>query len=404
MVLSDAEIVHLRTEGWVLARGVIPQVVGDAVQAEIEAIVDEAADKLHAAGRLPLLHRDLGWLHRLPALFVQCPEIKDIVYRNWGFPLPGARRPLAGKALFDLLTCPALLGIMAQLFSESEVFVSGVYRLRPKLPEEAEAAGIPKVWPGLEGLEPEPPTGVVPFHQDQCFFNPRSAAIPSGRDWGIQPPVITAWVPLMNATEETGCMQVMSPAQSVLHHHYLANVPAFAGSAPHTIHPDHFPDDGRQVTVPCKRGDVLLFSSYTPHRSMENRAGVMRWAADLRYNHPGADGDHPGAGTSLVEAGFLAASQKTPSHVVHNWREFVALRAASPRNQLVDKTSGSGNGEAEGKDRKKVPMDKDGRDLPAYHWKLAVDESFVQPLRQAQLEGRREFEGRLRLLGSTGKL
>ena len=59
----------------------------------------------------------------------------------------------------------------------------------------------------------------------------------------------------MNATEETGCMQVISPAQSVLHHHYLANVPAFAGSAPHTIHPDHFPDDGRQVTVPCKRGD-----------------------------------------------------------------------------------------------------------------------------------------------------
>ena len=62
----------------------------------------------------------------------------------------------------------------------------------------------------------------------------------------------------------------------------------------------------------------------------------------------------------------------------------------------MDKTSGSGNGEAEGKDRKKVPMDKDGRDLPAYHWKLAVDERYVQPLRQAQLEGRRELEGRLR--------
>jgi ectoine hydroxylase-related dioxygenase (phytanoyl-CoA dioxygenase family) len=63
-------------------------------------------------------------------------------------------------------------------------------------------------------------------------------------------------------------------------------VPAFAGSAPHTIHPDHFPADAGVQIVPAMLGSVLLFSSYTPHRSMENRAGIMRWAADLRLATP----------------------------------------------------------------------------------------------------------------------
>ena len=72
------------------------------VQAEIDAIVDELAEKLHAEGKLKELHRELGFLHRFPALFKQCPEIKDLLFRNFGFPRATQRRPLAGKALFDL--------------------------------------------------------------------------------------------------------------------------------------------------------------------------------------------------------------------------------------------------------------------------------------------------------------
>ena len=65
----------------------------------------------------------------------------------------------------------------------------------------------------------------------------------------------------MDATVETGCMEVISPAQPTLHRHYLSNVPAFVGSAPHTIHPDHFPDDAEASVVPTMLGDVLLFTA-----------------------------------------------------------------------------------------------------------------------------------------------
>ena len=90
---------------------------------------------------------------------------------------------------------------MAQLFEADEVFASGVYRLRPKLPEEVEHFGSAAAWHGMEEGGREPPTGVVPWHQDQCFFSPRSDAPPGS----ALPPVITAWAPLMDATAETGC-------------------------------------------------------------------------------------------------------------------------------------------------------------------------------------------------------
>ena len=49
---------------------------------------------MHAEGKLKELHRELGFLHRFPALFKQCPEIKDLLFRNFGFQL-GLKHPRA---------------------------------------------------------------------------------------------------------------------------------------------------------------------------------------------------------------------------------------------------------------------------------------------------------------------
>jgi hypothetical protein len=62
------------------------------------------------------------------------------------------RRPTAGKAWFELCTCDPLLSIMEQLMHSTEIFLSGVYRLRPKLPARD--------------------NGVVPWHQDQVRKTP----------------------------------------------------------------------------------------------------------------------------------------------------------------------------------------------------------------------------------------
>ena len=105
-------------------------------QDEIDALVDESADELHAEGKIDELHRDLGYLHRTAALYEQCPEIHGKVAGGVGFPAPTERRPTAGKAFFELMTAPSMLAMMQQVMHSTEVFVSGVYRLRPKLPDK----------------------------------------------------------------------------------------------------------------------------------------------------------------------------------------------------------------------------------------------------------------------------
>ena len=56
----------------------------------------------------------------------------------------------------------------------------------------------------------------------------------------------------------------------------------------------------------------------------------MRWAADLRYNYPDADGAVPGPGTSTREPGFLARSSQRPDDVITDYRDFAANRSSDP--------------------------------------------------------------------------
>ena len=158
-----------------------------------------------------------------------------------------------------LLTCRVvhcarqeLLDAMGQLVGP-EIVASSIYRLRPKLP----------FWE----------QGIVPVHQDAGYFD--SCADEST--------VITCWVPLMDATHESGCMEVVPRVHKRgTMRHYNANV-AGPGLA---VHPDHIEVDTRMeddsrgtVAVPCCAGDVLIMYHMTPHGSSTNTSGVIRWAA-----------------------------------------------------------------------------------------------------------------------------
>ena len=97
----------------------------------------------------------------------------------------------------------------------------------------------------------------------------------------VKSPRCARRVPLMEATAETGPMQMLPRAhrQGVLRH-YNANVVA-PGL---TVHPDHFPAGTPEpVTVACSVGDALLFGHMMPHRSEANDSGVIRW---VKYGPP----------------------------------------------------------------------------------------------------------------------
>ena len=91
--LSADELAHMAREGWVLARGLLPPQVLAAVQAEIEAVVDEAAEQLFAKGKLVRRPRP-----RYPRPWTVVQGLDRSTYNRisrWGSPIPGAAAPRA---------------------------------------------------------------------------------------------------------------------------------------------------------------------------------------------------------------------------------------------------------------------------------------------------------------------
>jgi hypothetical protein len=204
------------------------------------------------------------------------------------------------------MTNPKLLDV-AEQFCGPELIASSVYRLRPKVPSHS--------W------------SPVPWHQDSGYFEPYC-------DLGL---IITVWVPLVDSTEERGCLWVM---------------PRMHKRGVFTHKPDDakfylvIPDEefaGQQaVPVPVPKGGVLLLTNRTPHASFENKTDVVRWSMDLRYQSASLPTNAritrlPGETKSAVSVGvpvacnppepdFLVRSQLRPSEVMKTPEEFIALR------------------------------------------------------------------------------
>jgi ectoine hydroxylase-related dioxygenase (phytanoyl-CoA dioxygenase family) len=275
MSLNDEQLTFFRNQGYLVATDVVPPAVIDDIRAEIDAVIDAKARQLLAADKITELHEGLGFLYRATAIAAECAEITHPVHSGTH----------AGPAMFRLLACPQILDVMEQLLGP-EVIASSVYRLRPKLPDR--------------------PEGNVPWHQDSGYFGA----------CGDDHLIVTCWVPLMNATVEAGCMEVVP--QSHRHgivRHYRADVAA----PPLAVHPDHLPA-GEPVPVPADIGDIVLLTNLTCHRSTPNTSGQIRWAADLRYNAPAAGNYYPS------EAEFLARSAASPDAVLADAEAFFTLR------------------------------------------------------------------------------
>ena len=85
---------------------------------------------------------------------------------------------LHGPAIYNLITAPPLLDVMEAIVGP-EIIASSVYRLRPKIPNYG--------------------YGEVPWHQDSAYFEP----------FCDEHLILTAWVPLVDANENNGCLYVI---------------------------------------------------------------------------------------------------------------------------------------------------------------------------------------------------
>ena len=90
--------------------------------------------------------------------------------------------------------------------------------------------------------------------------------------------ILTVWVPLVDATEERGCLWVMPRMhKGGLFFHKPDDM------AHYLVIPDEEFGGRQAVLAPVPKGGVLLLTNRTPHASFENKTDVVRWSMDLRY-------------------------------------------------------------------------------------------------------------------------
>ncbi|TMV43599.1 phytanoyl-CoA dioxygenase family protein [Paenibacillus mesophilus] len=277
MALSIEQVIEFQTNGYLIAEDVFIEEDLQPVIEEIERFIDERAQAYYKEGRITELYRNEPFERRFALLYEQCPDINrkfDIMH-------------LLGPAMFRFLTNGRLLDVVECLLG-SELSCNPIQHLRSKMP-----------WKG-EG-EQAVSMDNVPWHQDAAVTSENSEASE----------IITFWLPLVDATKETGCMEIIP-------HSFKGGYLKHQAEGGTTIVKELLPSI-RPITAECRKGGIVIMNKYTPHRGTSNRSDHVRWSLDLRYHKTGAPSGrdfHPS---------FVARSRSNPDSVLTDYEEWRRL-------------------------------------------------------------------------------
>jgi phytanoyl-CoA hydroxylase len=245
--LTPAQCKFFHEQGYLIVPDVFDPADLEPLRQELHHEIARKAAELKAGGKLQNLHEELGFDQRLTAIQRDSQECGEAIIKH----LEGLRGGgFHAPEMFEVIAHPKLLAKVGALLGTEEIVASSVYRIRPKLPNLGR--------------------GIVPWHQDSGYFAEHC-------DTQL---IITCWVPLVDATVENGCMQILPRVHQgkVVTHHTGGN----AGFL--VIKDEDLPDDPRKaVTAACPRGGVVFMTNRTPHCSTPNTSDHIRWSVDLRF-------------------------------------------------------------------------------------------------------------------------
>ncbi|MGH2532385.1 MAG: phytanoyl-CoA dioxygenase family protein [Thermomicrobiales bacterium] len=296
--LTTAQRTQFEEEGYVVVEDLFdPERVLDPVIAEYEGVLDRLADELYAAGTIASTYNDLPFSDRLCQIYAESGKV-HAQYFDFSLPQHGVTHDTpfwTGPAVFNVLRHDGLLDAVESLIGP-EIYSNPVQHVRLKPPEH---------------LTPKDPKtgqiqlGATPWHQD-------NGVVTEDAD---ETEIITVWFPLIDATEEMGCLVVVPRGHR---QGLLTHCPSGAG-----LHiPDELFDPNQGVPLPMRRGSALFMTRRTLHSSLSNNSNQVRWSFDLRYNplgQPTGRGAFPG---------FVARSKAQPDSELRDagswtelWRE-----------------------------------------------------------------------------------
>jgi ectoine hydroxylase-related dioxygenase (phytanoyl-CoA dioxygenase family) len=248
--LSEEQAAFFKAEGYFIAENVFDPADLEPLRKDLEKEIGIKIDELARDGKVEKTYPEEAFEQRLTRIYHDNKENGEAVMRH----LEGARGGgYQGHSMFDLITHPKLLEAVSSLVGP-EIVASSAYRIRPKVP------GIGR--------------GDVPWHQDSGYF-----AAHCDRHL-----IVTCWIPLVNATAENGCMEILPKTheRGILEHHSGGN------SGLLVIKDQDLPSGGPQkIVAECPLGGVVFMTNMAPHCSTPNVSDTIRWSVDLRFQSAG---------------------------------------------------------------------------------------------------------------------
>lgn len=257
-----------RAEGFLVLENWLGEVEMAAARAAMMHKVDLIAEELWADGAISDKLEDAPFDKRLAWLF---KGKNDVDFLRWG---RGWRDRFAGY--YDLMSQPKILDAVESLIG-GELFSNPVYNVRPKVPIVA--------------------AGAVPWHQDKSYWPDANAN-----------PVITVWIPLVDATLENGCLHIIP--RTHLKRAVKHGAENYSGTGYLELPPQYIERRRAEIiALPLHAGSAVLFNDRLIHSSTPNHSDHVRWSVDLRYQPTDQDP------MTQHGTGFLARSHRHPERV-----------------------------------------------------------------------------------------
>ena len=289
--LTEAQRYSFERDGFLAIDQLLDERDLAPIEREYEALLDQIVLELHGAGAFPNRREDLPFGRRYAELIGSRPELHHRF--NISLPLtndavdPERYHMHAGPAVFYLLRHPKIHDVVEAIIGP-EIYSSPVQQMRMKPPKSAVA----------DSLKDHSNIGATTWHQDIVALLPEA-------DLTEQ---LTVWAAITEATEENGCLVSIPGSHREGPKTHCSNL-AIA-SEPQV--PDRLMDGRKVVSLPVKKGGVVLFHKMNVHSALSNRSKSLRWSMDLRYLPIGQATGRP------AFPGFVARSRAHPESELHD--------------------------------------------------------------------------------------
>ncbi|CAH1232779.1 Hypp506 [Branchiostoma lanceolatum] len=296
--LSPEQVRQFFEEGYLLVKDYFTPEELQPVREAVEELVDDLAQRMRRAGKITDTHKDVGLFQRLTLLNKEYPGAAVVLHKKGKLP----------QAFRDLWSHERLLNVMEQ-FIGPEIAGHPIWNLRTKTPRNEEVT--------------------VPWHQDNAYLGVQSLGT-------LQP---TAWIPLLDANKDNGCMQVVRGGhrKGITARHLCCVGGTWYVELPEDEIENTLGCDLKNDIVTCEvpYGGVLFLNNAIPHRSLENNTDQIRWSLDLRWQHP----DKP-CGFEGIKDVIPMRSAKNPD-LKPDWEKFESVDRTANQQRKMNNESGA---------------------------------------------------------------